>query len=140
MVKIFTVRTKPLVSGPPDLYNLYAATQGVPEGWHWYSLRSIGESREHGGVLIKGAVCMTTFVRGKRKGENNWSKRDRKTERELFATFAQLEMCRAQWERDTGKCGVCGGDGQELAGVSASQSTYRPCKACKATGAPQGNR
>jgi hypothetical protein len=121
----------------PDLYALYAATQGAPDGWRWYSLRCVSESRESGGVLIKGAVCTAVYARGKRKGDHNWSKRDKSTERELFATFAQLEACRTKWERDTGKCSTCGGDGQELASVGVNGATYRPCEPCKATGVRQ---
>lgn len=121
----------------PDLHQLYAATQGVPHGWHWYSLRAVGESREHGGVLIKGAVCTAVYASGKYKGEINWNKRDKKTERELFATFAQLEACKLTWEQSTGKCATCGGDGQELESVGLAGKTYRPCTACKATGVPQ---
>lgn len=119
----------------PDLYQLFAATQGVPEGWRWYSLRAVGESRAAGGVLIKGTVCTETVAHGPRKGEPNLKKRDKATERELFATFAQIDACRDQWERDTGKCAKCGGDGQETASVSVRDGkTYRPCTRCKATG------
>jgi hypothetical protein len=119
----------------PDLYQLFAATQGVPEGWRWYSLNAVGESRTQGGVLITGAVCTETITRGLRKGEPNWKKRDRATERELFATFSQLDAVRDQWERDTGKCASCGGDGQESAGwIRRTGTLYRPCTRCNATG------
>lgn len=120
----------------PDLYQLFALTQSVPNGWHWYALNIVG-NREHGGFLIKGAVCTATYARGKHKGQINWTKRDLATEQELFASHAQLDAVRDQWERDNGKCATCGGDGQEAAGWSKDAGAkYRPCTRCKATGMP----
>lgn len=118
----------------PDIYQLFAATQGVPEGWRWFALNVVGD-REHGGFLIKGAVCTAIYARGKHKGEINWTKRDRATERELFASHVQLDSVRSQWETDTGKCSECGGDGQQPNGWRIGVGTlYRPCIRCKATG------
>ncbi len=123
---------------PPNLYQLFADTQGVPPGWKWYSLRVIGEvgnGKRGDGILIEGAVCTAVYSRGKRAGETNWTKRDRTTKRELFATFAQLDVVRDQWERDTGKCFTCGGRSLECVGHSAIEGkSMRGCKRCQATG------
>jgi len=121
----------------PDLYNLFAATQGVPEGWRWYEVRAVRQ-RAGDGVLIKGAVCTAVYSRGPRKGQTDWHKLDRATVRELFATFAQLDAVRDTWERETGKCAKCGGDGQEVESVGTragvTHRTYRPCTRCDASG------
>lgn len=42
---------------------------------------------------------------------------------------------KARFERETGKCHRCGGDGQDWAGWNRDTGTrWRPCKRCGATG------
>lgn len=115
----------------PDIYNRVARRlHGLSEDWRWYSLERIG-----GGTLVKGAVCTAVYTRGKLKGETNWSKRDLSTEFTLVVTPEQYEAERLDWERETGKCVDCGGDGKEFAGWRRDVGAlHRPCKRCSASG------
>lgn len=121
---------------PPDFYNLIATERGLPPGWRWYSLNVIGvdydapsaKQREHGAVMVKGAICTAIYKSGPRKGERNWTKRT--DERELVITFRELEEFTANWEIKTALCSNCGsgGDsGKELVSAGVNGPTYRPC-------------
>lgn len=119
-----------------DFYNLIAAERGMPAGWKWNLLKCVGELENDGsGVLVTGAVCTAIYSRGKRKGDTNWKKRDRSTEKELFISRNEYEKRRQKWQADTGKCVECLGSGKTLASMSIyTGKTYRPCHECKATG------
>ena len=119
-----------------DFYNLIAAERGMPAGWKWNQLKCVGELENDGsGILVTGAVCTAVYSRGKRKGDTNWSKRDRSTEKELFISRNEYDKRRQKWQADTGKCVECLGSGQILAGMSIyTGKTYRPCHKCGATG------
>ena len=71
---------------------------------------------------------------GKNKGKRGW----RGEERTCFVTYAEEKHERASWEKETGKCSNCGGDGQELAGWSAATGTrYKQCRRCNGSGNAQ---
>lgn len=124
-------------TGPPDWWLLIAKARGMPEGWAWFKLEVKGHPapREQCVSLVTGAVCKETFKSGPRKGEKNWGKRDRSTERELAVTFAELDAFMAKWEAETGLCSACGGGGETMTGWSAeSGSAYARCRPCAGSG------
>ena len=120
----------------PDFWNMIAVERGMPEGWRWWSIQTIGDRkapREHAAAMVKGGVPVARFASGKRKGEINWAKATSKAE--MVITFRDLDERMARWERETGNCKTCGGDGQELAGWSAAEgSRTRECRRCKGSG------
>jgi hypothetical protein len=114
----------------PDWYNLIAKERGMPEGWQWFQLDAI-----HDGTLVTGAACNVVFKRGPRKGTPNWDKRDRTTEAKLSIAVAEISERMLLWERETGQCSRCGGDGQELAGWCVAEGhKTRTCGRCDGSG------
>ena len=68
---------------------------------------------------------------GKNKGKPGW----RGEERTAFVTYAENKAECAAWEKSTGKCSTCGGDGQEWDGWSAKDGTrYKECRRCSGSG------
>lgn len=110
---------------PPDFYNEIARERGAAEGWQWYSLQGIGENRAQGAALVKGAVCTAVYKSGPRKGQTNWMKLDKSTEREFLITFAEYDARVREYETRTGRCSSC---------VDGKYETGRDCHRCKGTG------
>ncbi|MFP2898778.1 hypothetical protein [Corallococcus sp. 4LFB] len=118
-----------------DFWNLIAQRKrGVPEGWRWFSIQGKGHPapREQCTSIVTGAVCTATFKSGPRKGELNWAKRDRSTERELAIPFPEFDAFLLEWEAETGRCHNCYGNGRAFDRVC-----YRCGGAGKAPTAPQ---
>ena len=68
---------------------------------------------------------------GKNKGKRAW----RGEERTCFVTYAEAKAECAAWEKATGKCSDCGGDGQKSYGWSADAGAlYRQCRRCNGSG------
>ncbi len=86
----------------PDFYNLIAHERGAPPDWRWFSVQAHGENREHGAVVVRGAVCTATYTRGPRKGQTNWTKMDHSTVREFVITFADYDARAAKWRAGNG--------------------------------------
>ncbi|MCM2310305.1 MAG: hypothetical protein NDI84_02780 [Steroidobacteraceae bacterium] len=110
---------------------------GMPPEWGGYQFEAIGRSSvstQAKLLRVKGAVAPLT-TKGKNKGRPNWRKADKATEREAFFTPAEHdEWCR-QWEIRTGNCSQCMGKGEVFARWHVTEgTTYKPCKACDATG------
>jgi hypothetical protein len=84
------------------------------------------------GVELIGVEPIGTYRHGPRKGqpklppEREW--------RKVFVTREQIEQAKATWQQETGLCARCGGDGQLIAGIYSTHTTYRPCDACNGTG------
>jgi hypothetical protein len=120
----------------PDFWNMIAIDRGMPEGWRWWSVKVLGSPttpREHAAALVKGAVPTVRFKTGRRAGEINWAKASGKAE--MVITFRDFDERALRWERETGKCKDCGGDGLAFAGWSGADGTSsRPCARCRATG------
>lgn len=103
---------------------------GIPD-WEWYSVRAVPPDV----TLVEGAVCRVRYKTGSRKGANNWSKRDRSTDRTMALRSVDMARFRAEWERETGKCADCSGSAWKWCGASVGEgSRYMPCPRCKATG------
>jgi len=95
---------------------------GVPAEWTIYSL----EILDDGNYLAKGAIEGTT-VAGKKK----WMGREK------VATIAPAELReeRMRYERTTGKCHYCLGEGKVAAKWERDVgTTYATCKRCLGTG------
>lgn len=116
----------------PDWYNLIAVERGQPAGWSWFSLKAVGPSREHGGVMVTGAVPGGRFTRGPRSGEINWSKATGRAE--LLITFADIDARADRWEAETGLCSSCGGDGTTARRMSSAGVETEPCRRCNGNG------
>lgn len=72
----------------------------LPDGWQGNLFSAVGDPPNTQGVMVTGAVS-PPYTKGARKGEPNWPKRDRKTEktvfisREAYAAAAQKLGCLA---------------------------------------------
>ena len=114
---------------PVDFWNLIARERGMPEGWRWFSLQVVDHRlpRDEAATSVTGAVCLVRYKSGPNKGELNWAKRDRATERTLIITFKDVDARERQWERDTGKCCRCAGSGKD---------PWGSCGRCRGSGIP----
>lgn len=84
---------------------------------------------------IKGAVCEAVKTRGPNKGQKDWSKRDRSTERTVNITVREHSEWKQQWSARTGKCNRCTGTGETLLRMSVDDGAlYKPCPKCLGTG------
>ena len=71
------------------------------------------------------------LTRGPNKGRKRWDG----PREELWLSGAEVEARAEQYERETGNCRECMGDGKTLARWSATEgTTYRECSRCKGTG------
>ena len=126
----------------PDFYSEYARNKfGVSEEWSWFRLELVGPlergaSKALQATVVTGAVAPKK-TRGKYAGDHDWKKRDRATELRFSVGVLDMDAFKEQWERDTGNCSNCGGEGQELWSWSATEGTkYRPCSRCNGSGNP----
>lgn len=67
----------------------------LPDGWQGNIFKRVGSYPNSQGLLITGAVSPVR-TRGPRKGEPNWPKRDRSTEREVYVSNAAFEEAKAE--------------------------------------------
>lgn len=110
----------------PDFWNLHARAQAnlSPE-WEWFRLEVVEIERRI--TRVTGAICREVFKSGPRKGQKNWGKRERPTEREVILLGADHDAFIAEWEKANG-CSRCGGSGREFAGWSSAEGERtRPC-------------
>lgn len=61
----------------------------LPDGWAWMR----ASTDDDGHTTATGAVC-PLFKRGPRKGQRNWSKRDRSTERTFIVPKDEFKAAR----------------------------------------------
>lgn len=107
------------------------AREKINETDNWCIFRG-----EHinGGILLSGAVA-PKFVKGDHKGEINWKRLDRSTEKKVFIPTEEHEKWLEQWEKQTGKCSDCLGVGTRVCGWSkADGQRYSKCNKCSGTG------
>jgi hypothetical protein len=105
------------------------AGQG-PE-WAVFRWEAIPEAK---GSMLTGAVA-PPLLSGKRKGRPNWKKLDKSTERRVFITHDEADAYMLAWERETGKCARCQGEGKQIAGWSRDEGArYRQCGVCGGNG------
>lgn len=117
---------------PPDPFMLVAQLRGVPAGWRWFSSEKID-----GSFLVTGAVCTATYASGPKKGQENWTRRDRATERRLVITVDEMEHAKGRWETEHNLCAGCGGSARETTGWSETNGVRTgPCRRCRGKGTP----
>lgn len=116
----------------PDIHSLVARKlYDMPDNWRPYRYEKI-----LGGTVIDGAVCNAVYKSGPRRGEMNWKKLDKATIRKLVITDEQFAAGQQDYERSSGKCRDCGGDGKVCVRWSrVNGNEYGPCRRCSGGGA-----
>ncbi len=119
-----------------DWINLFCREKyGAPELWRWFKWERKEIDKPHEFLLVEGGVCTAKIERGKRKGQDDWKKRDKAMDRTFVVARKDLDAFQAEWQARTGSCFKCYGTGQEWGGWSAANGNrYRPCTKCNATG------
>lgn len=121
-----------------DFWNLICREKrGAPEGWQWSRLEAIGDGpRAQVSTLVKGYVHNgARFKSGKRTGQLRPNSAVPGTERAFVIPFPEFDAFRIEWERRTGKCFECEGNGDVVQGYSVERgATYRACSRCSGTG------
>lgn len=89
-----------------DLHSLHAQQMlGAPPGWQWYSLKTLGTTRqriEHKATHfeMRGAVPVGVYSRGPRKGRPKWpAEKDCDC---FIVSFADFRAWAAQYENSKG--------------------------------------
>lgn len=121
-----------------NLYEEHAREKlGMPANWHVFRLECFPKSGREPTLYIEvtGAVCEAVFQRGKRKGQVNWGRRYKATEKTAILPIAEHEKWKADWETRTGLCFSCVGEKRVAIGWSQVSGTkYKPCPRCHETG------
>ena len=122
-----TAQTK---TRPPDTLSMIARRKlQLPDTYTHYRWTRVDPD----GLLVR---MKEEYIKtaGKNKGKPGW----RGEERTCFVTYAEEKAECAAWEKETGKCSNCGGDGQEWAGWTAASGTiYKQCRRCVGSGNAQ---
>jgi hypothetical protein len=101
----------------------------VPEGFKLFSWEVISDDA----LMYRGSVPVIA-TRGKYAGKPRYGK----ATHSAVVTHEEIDRARAAWEAETGKCGKCGGIGQEFAGWSIADGVhYRTCRDCGGSGVPK---
>ena len=107
---------------------------GMNADWSLYRFEAVGNPNEPPMIYrLRGAVA-PPFKSGPRKGKPNWSKKDPATDKEVCDSAADHRAWGAAWERRTGLCSRCGGEGRTLASSGRDGKTYRDCRECGGNG------
>jgi hypothetical protein len=102
----------------------------MPEDWLAHKWEKVGN-----GFLVSGCVCTEVYKRGPRKGQPNFSKRDKTTDMVAVISYEAADAFRLEWEQETELCSRCMGKKQIVnAWHHINGTTYRDCPRCKGTG------
>ncbi len=112
---------------PPDILTILGRQKlKLDEPWSCSGWKRI---KPDGFLLSFGQERIIT--KGKRKGKTTW----KGEQQQAFVTHAEIKKAEEEWEQETGKCHVCGGDGQETNGWTVNTgSLYCTCTRCGGTG------
>lgn len=103
---------------------------GASEKWSAYEYQCLPPGGETKCYRLKGAVAPL-----KKSGKaHDWRKKDKATVKEVWITVVEHQEWLKAWEKKTGKCTNCEGEGKTLASASIHGCTYRECSQCKGTG------
>ena len=84
-------------------------------------------------MLVEGGPTRV-LTKGPRQGRLKWERMTHK----IIITQAEIKDAEAQYERGTGRCYDCDGDGQEAMGWSKEGGTvWKTCRKCGGTGFPK---
>lgn len=99
----------------------------APEGFEVFKWEAIGSDA----VSLTGGIPRI-ITRGPRKGKKTWNKCIVTTE---IVTKSEADAEQDKYEKETGRCGECMGEGKLLSGWSRDSGyTYRECSRCKGSG------
>lgn len=108
---------------------------GMSQAWGAFRFKAMPQ--EAGKVLyyeVTGAVA-PLVSKGSCKGNRNWKRRDRATERVANIPVADHDAWTREWERQTGKCSNCVGEGKVMARWHYKEGmTYKTCPICLGSG------
>lgn len=108
---------------------------GAGPDWKAYRWEVLPHDGKPFYFAVTGAVTHVLYKTGICKGRPNVNKSEPGTHRTANIQFAEHVKWLLNWERRTGKCRTCFGEGRLVARVSTSAPTeYRPCPHCEATG------
>lgn len=110
-----------------NFIDVVAKRKAKTEGWLPCIYEFIGDDA----FLIFGGVP----IGNRKNGRPKWG--PRKSLDRVIVTNYEIEFEEKSYERDTGKCSKCLGEGKTVASISVNQpTTYRPCSKCGGTGKP----
>lgn len=105
---------------------------GVGDEWRCAKWTRVGRTPD----LVVTLGIPRILTRGPHKGSPSYSGSPFK---ECVVTDQEDRAERAAFERNSGKCVLCGGDGQQFTQWSrAHGNKFSPCQRCNATGAAPG--
>ena len=103
---------------------------GIPENWKAFQFECLGNPTSI--LRMKGGVAPPKKT-GKNKGRPNYAKAERVVED--YITFASIEEWGENYEKTTGICNECMGEGKVMQSWHyINGTTYRPCTRCNGTG------
>lgn len=103
---------------------------GQIEGWEPCIFQRVGPDA----TLMRGGIPRL-LKKGKRKGCKTWDE----IGDPVVVTDAETQLLETQYERETGKCSTCDGEGKCLASWSVEHgTTYATCRKCKGSGKAEG--
>lgn len=103
---------------------------GHIEKFQWYRWEVLADDS----ILMTGCVSSGLVLKGKRKGKPRYDGEPRS----IVVTLEEEHAEERRFERDTGKCAECGGDGNVFAGWHHIHGTsHRTCQRCKGVGSAQ---
>lgn len=114
----------------PHMNHLESAARrklkAVPD-WKAYSYEVVGDC-----YLIEGKIPEGTYAKGARKGQPRWGKADGQ---KTVLTQADVDAEIALYEKTTGSCRDCFGNGKTLVKASVKEGTvFGPCSRCGGSG------
>lgn len=99
----------------------------LPESWKVSEWERIGPDA----VRYKGGITRP-FAKGPRKGQPHWFTKEYQ---ECVVLKSEMEAEKISFEKETGKCWLCGGDGQEWRGWNRETGEkFETCRRCNGTG------
>lgn len=117
-----------------DSLELHAASKVKIDGWVGYKCE-IKDSPYGQYFELVGAVC-PAYVKGEKKGEPNYSKADKSTEKTVTFTPQEHDNFVDSWELENKLCMACQGKKEIPTGWSKDRGAYnyRQCDRCHGTG------
>ncbi len=116
---------------------LHAESKANLDGWVAFSC---GKKESPFGYYFEvcGAVC-PVYVRGNKKGNPNYQRADKSTQKTFTFTPQQHDEFVANWESQNDICMMCEGKGEFPTSWSKDKGAYnyKICNRCNGTGKPQ---